>query len=408
MSKRIGIVGARGHTGVELIRLITAHPELELAFVSSRELNGQRVSEQVAEYRGELCYSAPEHSELPQLGTDVVVLALPNGKAPACVEAFDTAGVDPVIVDLSADYRFNERWYYGLPELTRARYRGEKRISNPGCYATAIQLSVAPLKDLLAAPPVCFGVSGYSGAGTTPSDKNDPDKLRDNLMPYALTGHLHEKEASRHLGVPVEFIPHVAPHFRGLTVTSNLYLAQKTTRDAVIARFRDAYANEPLITLIDEAPWVSRIAHRHHAELGGFALAADGKRVVVVATLDNLLKGAATQAMQNINLAMGWDEFTAIPVRDHASKQPASGQCRCSCEVPNPEPQKKHRPLAGSYRGRYVPAPLAKIQHQDRRQDHAVSGRRRRAAGPGIFSLRHHRQQGACGRSGAYRRGQRG
>ncbi|MDE2155152.1 MAG: N-acetyl-gamma-glutamyl-phosphate reductase [Xanthomonadaceae bacterium] len=313
-SKRIGIVGARGHTGTELIRLIAAHPALELAFVSSRELDGQRVDAHVAEYRGELRYSAPAHEALPQLGADVVVLALPNGKAAACVEAFDKAGVDPVIVDLSADYRFDERWYYGLPELTRDAWRGERRISNPGCYATAMQLSIAPLKDLLAAPPVCFGVSGYSGAGTTPSDKNDPEKLRDNLMPYALTGHMHEKEASRHLGVPVEFMPHVAPHFRGLTVTSNLYLARKMTHEEVMQRFHGAYDREPLVNVQDEAPWVSRVAHRHHAEIGGFAVAADGKRVVIVATLDNLLKGAATQAMQNINRAIGVAETIAIPL----------------------------------------------------------------------------------------------
>ncbi|MDE2307850.1 MAG: N-acetyl-gamma-glutamyl-phosphate reductase, partial [Xanthomonadaceae bacterium] len=112
--KRIGIVGARGHTGAELIRLVSAHPALELAFVSSRELDGQRVDAHVAEYRGELRYSAPDHADLPRLGADVVVLALPNGKATACVEAFDQAGVDPVIVDLSADFRFDERWYYGL------------------------------------------------------------------------------------------------------------------------------------------------------------------------------------------------------------------------------------------------------------------------------------------------------
>ena len=312
--KRIGIVGARGHTGAELIRLVAAHPVLELAYVSSRELDGQRVEEHVEGYRGELRYSSPAHEELPALDADVVVLALPNGKASVCVEAFDAAGKDPVIVDLSADYRFDNHWYYGLPELTREKWRGEKRISNPGCYATAIQLSVAPLKDLLAAPPVCFGVSGYSGAGTTPSDKNNPEKLRDNLMPYSLTGHMHEKEASRHLGVPVEFMPHVAPHFRGLTVTTNLYLSRALKREDVLARFQQAFEGEKLVRVLDEAPWVSRIAGKHHAEIGGFALSADGKRVVVVATLDNLLKGAATQAMQNINRVIGVDEYTAIPV----------------------------------------------------------------------------------------------
>lgn len=311
--KRIGIVGARGHTGAELIRLVAAHPALELAYVSSRELNGQRVDAHVSEYQGELLYSSPAHEDLPELDADVVVLALPNGKASVCVAAFDAAGKDPVIVDLSADYRFDNQWYYGLPELTRQKWRGEKRVSNPGCYATAIQLSIAPLKDVLAAPPVCFGVSGYSGAGTTPSDKNNPEKLRDNLMPYSLTGHTHEKEASRHLGIPVEFMPHVAPHFRGLTVTTNLYVSRSFKRDEVLARYRAAYAGEKLVQVLDEAPWVSHIAHQHHAEIGGFALSADGKRVVVVATLDNLLKGAATQAMQNINRAIGCDEMAGIP-----------------------------------------------------------------------------------------------
>jgi N-acetyl-gamma-glutamyl-phosphate reductase len=312
--KRIGIVGARGHTGAELIRLVAAHPALELAYVSSRELDGQRVDAYVSDYQGDLRYSSPAHEDLPGLDADVVVLALPNGKASVCVKAFDAAGKDPVIVDLSADYRFDNDWYYGLPELTRNKWRGERRISNPGCYATAIQLSVAPLKDVLAAPPVCFGVSGYSGAGTTPSDKNNPEKLRDNLMPYSLTGHMHEKEASRHLGVPVEFMPHVAPHFRGLTVTTNLYLSRALKREDVLARFRQAYDREKLVRVVDEAPWVSQIANKHHAEIGGFAMSADGKRVVIVATLDNLLKGAATQAMQNINRAIGVDEYTAISV----------------------------------------------------------------------------------------------
>lgn len=316
--KRIGIVGARGHTGAELIRLVAAHPALELAYVSSRELDGQRVDAHVDGYQGDLRYSSPAHEELPALDADIVVLALPNGKASVCVEAFDAAGKDPVIVDLSADYRFNDAWYYGLPELTRNTWRGEKRISNPGCYATAIQLSIAPLKDLLAAPPVCFGVSGYSGAGTTPSDKNNPEKLRDNLMPYSLTGHMHEKEASRHLGIPVEFMPHVAPHFRGLTVTTNLYLARSLKREDVLARFRHAYVGEKLVRVLDEAPWVSHIAGKHHADIGGFAMSADGKRVVVVATLDNLLKGAATQAMQNINRAIGVDEYTSIPIDQEA------------------------------------------------------------------------------------------
>ncbi|MGH8090497.1 MAG: N-acetyl-gamma-glutamyl-phosphate reductase [Rudaea sp.] len=314
MSKqRIGIVGARGHTGAELILLIASHPALELAFVCSRELDGQRVSEHSDAYAGALRYENLDPAGVAAKLADMVILALPNGKAAPCVQAIEASAPQTLILDLSADYRFDKNWYYGLPELTRGHWGGQRRVSNPGCYATAMQLSIAPLKGLLAAPPVCFGVSGHSGAGTTPSDKNDPDKLRDNLMPYALTGHTHEKEASFQLGLPVEFMPHVAPHFRGLTVTTNLYLSRAMKRDEVIALFKRAYAGEKLVRVVDEAPWVSRIAHKHHAEIGGFAMSADGRRVVVVATLDNLLKGAATQAMQNINLALGFDELTGIP-----------------------------------------------------------------------------------------------
>lgn len=312
----IGIVGARGHTGTELIRLIVAHPELELAFVSSRELDGQLVADHNDAYRGALRYESLDADAVAAKRADVVVLALPNGKSGPFVEAVEHAAPDTLIVDLSTDHRFDGAWYYGLPELTRDGGRGQRRISNPGCYATAIELGVAPLKDVLGGPPVCFGVSGYSGAGTTPSDKNDPDKLRDNLMPYALTGHVHEKEAAAHLGIPIEFTPHVAPHFRGLTVTCNLWLSRALNRDEILARFRRAYGSEPLVRVEDDPPWVSRVAGRHHAAIGGFGVSADGRRVVVVATLDNLLKGAATQAIQNINVALGLGEFTGIPVAD--------------------------------------------------------------------------------------------
>ena len=312
--KSIGIVGARGHTGTELIRLVAAHPQLELAFVSSRELDGQPVADHVDAFHGPLRYQSLDPAAVAARGADVVVLALPNGKAAPFVEAIDAAGPDTLVVDLSADYRFDPGWYYGLPEITRGRYAGQKRISNPGCYATAMQLAIWPMLDQLAGPPQCFGVSGYSGAGTTPSDRNNPELLRDNLMPYALVDHLHEREVSTRLGVPVEFMPHVAPHFRGITLTANLWLHEPVTVDQVRARYEQRYAGEPLVDVIDQAPWVSRIAGRHGVEIGGFAVAPGGKRLVVVATEDNLLKGAATQAMQNINIALGFDEFASIPL----------------------------------------------------------------------------------------------
>ncbi len=309
----VGLVGARGHTGAELIRLIAAHPRLDLAFVSSRERDGQRLADHHPDVNGELRYENLDADAVAAKGVDAVILALPNGLAAPFVAALGATRPDTVIVDLSADYRFDGHWYYGLPELTRGNYNGERHISNPGCYATAMQLAIHPLLDLLAGPPQCFGVSGYSGAGTTPSDKNNVELLADNLMPYALANHVHEREVSAHLRVPVEFMPHVAPHFRGITMTVNLWLNQVQTREQIMARFTAAYADEPLVEVVDDAPWVSRIAGRHGAQVGGFTLAPGGKRVVVVATLDNLLKGAATQAMQNLNLALGLPELAAIP-----------------------------------------------------------------------------------------------
>jgi len=114
--------------------------------------------------------------------------------------------------------------------------------------------------------------------------------------------------------VPVEFMPHVAPHFRGITMTVNLWLDQAVKVEATRDLYRQRYAGEPLIRILDEAPWVSNIAGKHGVEIGGFTAAPGGKRVVVVATLDNLLKGAATQAMQNLNTAFGFDELTSIPL----------------------------------------------------------------------------------------------
>ncbi|HAI47054.1 MAG TPA: N-acetyl-gamma-glutamyl-phosphate reductase, partial [Stenotrophomonas sp.] len=287
----VGIVGARGHTGAELIKLIAAHPNLQLGFVSSRELAGQRVSDHHADWRGELEFENLDADAVAAKGVDAVILALPNGLSAAFVTALEAAAPDTVIVDLSADHRFEPSWYYGLPELTRGDYLGQKHISNPGCYATAMQLAISPLLQQLAGPPQCFGVSGYSGAGTTPSDKNNPELLRDNLMPYALTNHVHEREVTAHLRVPVEFMPHVAPHFRGITMTVNLWLNTVVKREDVIALYQKYYANEALVQVLDEAPWVSRIAGRHGVQIGAFDVAPGGKRVVVVATLDNLLKG---------------------------------------------------------------------------------------------------------------------
>ncbi|MEO8160099.1 MAG: N-acetyl-gamma-glutamyl-phosphate reductase [Arenimonas sp.] len=310
---QVGLVGARGYVGSELIKLLAGHPQFELNFVASREREGRFLSEHEPVAESALRYCNPTVAEAAALGVDALVLALPNGKAWEFVAAVDATAPETVVLDLSADHRIDEGWYYGLPELTRAAAEGSRRITNPGCYATAMQLALAPLSGEHAAPPQCFGVSGYSGAGTAPSDKNDPDKLRDNLIPYSPIGHIHEREVSRQLAQPVEFMPAVAAWFRGISMTVNVHLARPFKPAAVRELYESFYRNEPLVEVIEDSPWVSAIAGRHGAQLGGFTLSPDGRRLVLVATLDNLLKGAATQALQNLNLAFGLDEMTGIP-----------------------------------------------------------------------------------------------
>jgi len=309
---RIGLVGARGYVGGELIRLLANHPQLEIAFVSSRERAGQRVSDFEPAAPNGLHYVNYDPAQAVDADADAVILALPNGFAADWVQAFDAAGSATLLVDLSADFRFEPMWYYGLPELTRVEYHGQRRISNPGCYATAMQLAIAPMRDALVGPVNCFGVSGYSGAGTAASDKNDPVKLKDNVMPYALAGHLHEREVTARLAGSVQFMPHVAPHFRGLSITANLLLNDHFSLDQVIARYEHMFSNEPCIEIVKEIPLITEVANTVKARVGGFTLADDGRRLVVVSVLDNLLKGAASQALQNINLGLGLPETMGV------------------------------------------------------------------------------------------------
>lgn len=312
----VGIVGARGFVGTELIKLLIGHGGMNVAFLGSRsragEPIGQHMSRHIEGPARHLVFEALGPDDLAERPVDLCFLALPNGLAAPYVAAIQAAHPDAAIVDISADYRFSEGWVYGLPELGREALRGASRISNPGCYATAMQLALAPLKDHLDGVPSCFGVSGYSGAGTKPSPKNDRVKLRDNLMPYSLEGHLHEREVSHHLGHPVHFMPHVSPLFRGISMTVNVPLAEAWSRDDLIDRYREFYHGEKLVSITGDMPEVADIQEKHGCIVGGFALADGGRRVVMVAVLDNLLKGAATQALQNANLALGLEEFSGI------------------------------------------------------------------------------------------------
>ena len=330
---RVALIGARGYTGKALIDLLNKHPNMDLKHVSSRELAGQELKgydKKKIIYENLTVEDVRKMEEAGQI--DCWVMALPNGVCRPWVDAIDSAGSGKsVIIDLSADYRFNDQWTYGLPELVdRSKIAKATRISNPGCYATAAQLGIAPLVPHLDGVPSVFGVSGYSGAGTKPSPKNDVSNLTNNLIPYSLTDHVHEREISTQLGIPVAFMPHVAVWFQGITHTINIPLKQDMTSRDIRNIYQDRYAGEKLLKIIGEAPSVKAISGRHGVEMGGFAVHSSGKRVVIVATIDNLLKGAATQCLrksaqsldaslqltikENMNLALGYSEYEGIPL----------------------------------------------------------------------------------------------
>lgn len=316
---RVGLIGARGYTGQALIDLLNSHPFMDLKHVSSRELAGTELEGYT---KRKIIYEnlGPEDvGNLEKEGQiDCWVMALPNGVCKPYIDAIDAAQKgqehQSVIVDLSADYRFDNSWTYGLPELVkRSKITQAKRIANPGCYATAAQLGIAPILEHLGGQPVTMGVSGYSGAGTKPSPKNDVKFLHDNLIPYSLTDHIHEREISSQLGTQVSFIPHVASWFRGIHHTINIPLNKTMTSREIRQIYQDRYAGEKLVKVVGEAPLVKNIMDKHGVEIGAFAVHSSGKRVIVCATIDNLNKGAATQCLQNINLALGYAEFEGIP-----------------------------------------------------------------------------------------------
>ncbi|KAI9817424.1 MAG: Protein arg-6, mitochondrial [Pycnora praestabilis] len=313
---KVALIGARGYTGQALINLLNSHPNFDLRHVSSRELAGKKLE---GYNKRDITYENLSHEDVRRMSEqgeiDCWVMALPNGVCKPFVEAVDQGNRKSLIIDLSADYRFEDSWTYGLPELiARSDIAKATRISNPGCYATAAQLGIAPLLPHLGGQPTVFGVSGYSGAGTRPSPKNDVENLTNNLIPYSLTDHIHEREISTQLGTPVAFVPHVAAWFQGITHSISIPLNEKMTSRDIRTLYQDRYAGEKLVKVTGEPPSVKAISGKHGVEVGGFGVHSSGERVVICATIDNLLKGAATQCLQNMNLALGYAEYEGIPL----------------------------------------------------------------------------------------------
>ncbi|KAJ6629373.1 acetylglutamate kinase ARG6 [Mycena sp. CBHHK59/15] len=342
--KRLGLIGARGFTGQALTTLLSGHPHLELSHVSSRQLAGYPLESYTKAPMTYTNLSTADVEEMEAAGAvDAWVMALPNGVCKPFVDAVDRgaaaraggATTGSVVVDLSADFRFEQGWTYGLPELYgRSAIRASKRISNPGCYSTSVQMLIAPLAAHVqpGAWPTVFGLSGYSGAGTvtatdpdgrpTSAPKVSPESLAGGVRPYALTGHIHEREAAHHLArllpgggsMKIAFVPAVTPWFSGIISTASIPLKGRFTAREVAQLFEEKYAGEKLVRIMKEVPRLQDIENQHTWSVGGFQVSAEGDRVVIVGGLDNLLKGAATQCLQNLNLALGYDEYAGIPI----------------------------------------------------------------------------------------------
>ena len=300
---KVALVGARGYVGFELIQLIDQHPKTQLVAAYSREYAGQKVADIVTEFSDDaLCYIAEPLESLEKTEADVIFLALPNDIASAHKSLWHKLSQNSCIIDLSSDFRFNDEWTYGQPETCADQIKGQRLIANPGCYATASQLGLLPIINLLDGVPSIFGVSGYSGAGSKASENNDPKRLKDNLKAYKLVNHIHENEINRVLGSDVYFMPHVAAFFRGIHLTISIQLNEHSDVDTIKKLYQQFYQDCELIHVTDAIPEVQQVQNTHHVNIGGFSV--KGKHLVLCVCIDNLLKGAATQAIQNMNLSL--------------------------------------------------------------------------------------------------------
>ena len=300
---RVALVGARGYVGFELLQLLDSHPNTHVVAAFSRELDGQAVSEVVKSYSDNtLFYQAGNFETLLKMNLDVVFLALPNEIAKKNDILWKQLSLNTVIIDLSSDYRFDDDWTYGQPETCAEKITGQKLIANPGCYATASQLGLLPIIEYCDGTPSIFGVSGYSGAGSKPSENNDPKRLAHNLKAYKLTGHIHEREVNRVLTKQVYFMPHVAEFFRGIHLTISIELKHEFKQQQIHEIYQQYYQQHQLIHVSTEIPEVQKVQNTHYVIIGGFDI--KGRHLVLCVCLDNLLKGAATQAVQNMNLAL--------------------------------------------------------------------------------------------------------
>ena len=334
----VGVVGGTGYTGVELLRLLIMHPQVDLKCVTSRSEAGKPVADMFSNLRGftELCFTEPEIETLA--ACDVVFFATPNGTAMKMVVELLEKGVR--VIDLAADFRLQDPavwklWYgmdhacedilkeavYGLPEINRAAIESARVVANPGCYPTAVTLGFLPLieKGLIDDQHlIADAKSGVSGAGRGASVATLQAESAENFKPYAVEGHRHLPEIKQTLGgvashgVGLTFVPHLLPMIRGIEAT--LYATIKADTSVDLQQlYTERYADEPFVDVLPNGtmPETRSVKGANMCRISVFR-PQQGDTIVVSSVIDNLVKGAAGQAIQNMNIMFKFDETLGL------------------------------------------------------------------------------------------------
>jgi N-acetyl-gamma-glutamyl-phosphate reductase len=326
-SVRVGIAGASGFAGQELLRWLAGHPNVRVTTAMSSSPDGPpRTLPALARiWDGTIePFSAGKLAEQ----SDVVFLALPEEAAAAIAPGLVERGIR--VIDLSGAFRLRdaaarEKWYpattlgplrpvYGLTERNYDAIAAARLITNPGCYPTAALLALEPLADagLLAGEIVIDAKSGISGAGKKPSDRTHFSENHGSVSAYGVFGHRHQPEIEQELGAQVTFVPHLVPLDRGILETIYARVRPGTTSSDVAGAMQGAYAHAPFVRLRGEAlPEIKHAAYTNFCDIG-WRVDTAGGRILLVSVIDNLVKGAAGQAIQNLNVMLGYDERAGL------------------------------------------------------------------------------------------------
>jgi len=341
MKTRVGIIGATGYTGVELLRLLLHHPEVEVTALTSQKYAGlpiDQVFPSVMKYLQLTC----EELNLDQVSkkTDFIFTAVPHKTAMETVPPFVQRGKK--VVDLSADFRFQdpavyERWYqkhtapewlkesvYGLPELHRKKIREARIVGNPGCYPTGALIGLIPLveKGMISLESIVVdSKSGVSGAGRDVVLESLFCEVNEGVRAYKIFEHRHTPEIEQELSqlaqkkVNVTFVPHLIPMDRGILTTLYVILAKKMKTEEVLNIFGQYYEKEPFVRICqkDKIPNTKNVRGSNYCDIGVKVNEGDG-RLVVVTAIDNLVKGASGEAVQNMNIMLGYPETMGLDV----------------------------------------------------------------------------------------------